>query len=62
MLIQALTSFVGAVDMNISEVREVDDSLARPLIANGLAKEIPRGDADENIGNNGRRRKKGAEN
>lgn len=48
--------------MNISEVREVDDSLARPLIANGLAKEIPRGDADENIGNNGRRRKKGAEN
>lgn len=74
MKIKALVSFVGAVDMNMGEVREVDEKLAAPLISCGYAKQVSTdpaeektteetgGDADENIGNNGRRRKKGAEN
>lgn len=74
MLIQALTSFVGAVDMNMGEVREVDEKLASPLISCGYAEQVSTepteekategtgGDADENIGHNGRGRKKGAKN
>lgn len=74
MKIKALVSFVGAVDMNMGEVREVDEKLASSLISCGYAEQVSTdpaeektteetgGDADENIGNNGRRRKKGAEN
>lgn len=67
MKIKALLSFVGAVDMNMGEVREVDDKLASSLISCGYAAvESPAddpqsdrgGDADENIGDNSRKRKK----
>ena len=68
MLIKALISFVGAVDMNVGEVREVDEKLASSLISCHLAKKADDsqnktgGDADENIGNNSRRRKKSVKN
>ena len=62
MLIKALISFVGAVDMNTGEVREVDEKLASSLISCGLAEAAEKtgGDADENIGDNSRKRKKSA--
>ena len=66
MLIKALVSFVGAVDMNMGEVREADDKLASSLISCGYAEaaDDPQsdrgGDADENIGDNNRKRKKSA--
>lgn len=65
MRIKALISFVGAVDMNIGEVREIsDEKLASSLISCGYAERIENtgGDVDADIGNNSRRRKKGAEN
>lgn len=64
MRIKALISFVGAVDMNTGEVREVDDKTASSLISCNLAERIEEtgGDADENIGHNGRGRKKGVKN
>ena len=76
MKIKALVSFVGAVDMNMGEVREADDKLASSLISCGYAANVTEneninaddpaentgGDADENIGNNSRKRKKSAEN
>ena len=68
MLIKALISFVGAVDMNTGEVREVDDKLASSLISCGYAEQVStepaeeadEGDNNENIGHNSRGRKKGA--
>lgn len=71
MRIKALISFVGAVDMNIGEVREVyDERLAASLISCGYAEEVStepaeeadEGDNNENIGHNGRGRKKGVKN
>ena len=64
MLIKALISFVGAVDMNTGEVREVDEKLASSLISCGLAEAAEKtgGDGGENLGNNGRGRKKGVKN
>lgn len=66
MKIKALVSFVGAVDMNMGEVREADDKLASSLISCGYAEATgdPQsdrgGDTDENIGDNSRKRKKSA--
>lgn len=54
--------------MNAGEVREVDEKLASSLISCHLAKKADDsqnktgGDADENIGNNSRRRKKSVKN
>lgn len=60
MRIKALVSFAGIITMNIGEVREVEEKLASSLISCGYADEITEaGDADEDIGNNCRRRKKG---
>jgi len=60
MRIKAIVSFAGMITMNIGEVREVEEKLASSLISCGYAVEITEaGDADEDIGNNGRRRKKG---
>lgn len=66
MLIKALVSFAGAECMNKGEVREVDDKFASSLISCGYAEAAgdPQsdrgGDADENIGDNSRKRKKSA--
>lgn len=70
MLIKALISFVGAVDMNMGEVREVDEKTASSLISCGYAEQVStepaeeadEGDNNENIGHNGRGRKKGVKN
>lgn len=50
--------------MNMGEVREVDEKTASSLISCNLAERIEEtgGDADENIGHNGRGRKKGVKN
>ena len=61
MKIKALVSFAGAVDMNIGDIAEIDEKTAVSLISCGFAEEAD-GEENETVGNNGRKRKKGAEN
>lgn len=66
MKVKALAAFVGAFGMHCGEVKDIPDIFAADLIRNGLAeayaddgeKTIKAVDADDNIADNTKRRKK----